>query len=314
LIEKIPELVSQAASELQPARLHWGSGIAHFAVNRREFTPRGVILGVNPKGLVDRSVPVLRIESEDGNPQAVIFSYACHNTTLTGDNYSVCGDYSGFAQAGLEQEFPGLQAMFMAGCSGDANPYPRGTMALAREHGNALGTEVSRVMNSNLREIKGPLKVAFDQAALPLKKSSREELEEIATDGSSLHRSTARNLLARLDQGEQPPEHYSAPVAVWQFGEDLTLVGLPSEVVVDYVHLLEKALGPLQLWIVSYANDYFGYLPSPRVLEEGGYETRGLFNGDGWFTPETSEVLVDKVRELAQQVGRTGPGKMPGER
>ena len=110
-----------------------------------------------------------------------------------------------------------------------------------------------------------------------------------------------------LDAGEAPPQRYPAPVAVWQFGRDLTLVALSGEVVVDYAYALDRAIGPLSLWTVAYANDYFGYLPSPRVLEEGGYETRGLFSGDGWFTAESSAVLIDKVRELASRVGRTVP-------
>ena len=59
LQDKLVDVAVQALSRLEPARLSWGSGVAHLAMNRREFTPRGVILGVNPRGLVDRSVPVL---------------------------------------------------------------------------------------------------------------------------------------------------------------------------------------------------------------------------------------------------------------
>src|SRR5438128_4839996 len=63
LQDKVVEVVVQAAAHLAPARLSWGSGLVHFVMNRREFTPNGVILGVNPRGLADRSVPVLRVDS-----------------------------------------------------------------------------------------------------------------------------------------------------------------------------------------------------------------------------------------------------------
>ena len=56
LQDKLVEVATQALSQLEPAQLSWGSGVAHFAMNRREFTPRGVILGVNPRGLVDRAL------------------------------------------------------------------------------------------------------------------------------------------------------------------------------------------------------------------------------------------------------------------
>jgi enamine deaminase RidA (YjgF/YER057c/UK114 family) len=281
-------------------------------MNRREFTPAGVTLGVNPRGPVDRSVPVLRVAGADGRPRAVLFSYACHNTTLTGDNHRLSGDYAGFAQAEIERRVPGVQAMFMAGTGADANPYPRGTLPDAQRHGEDLGEEVARVLTSTLQEVSGPLRVAFDEADLPLQQPTRTELERMAKDGSGTHRATARQMLARLDRGESLLADYAAPLGVWQFGSSLTLVALSGEVVVDYLYALERALGPLQLWVVAYTNDYFGYLPSPRVLEEGGYETRGLFSGDGWFSPEASAALVDSARGLAARVGRALPASSNG--
>src|SRR5204863_4288692 len=120
----------------------WGSGVADFVMNRREFTPNGVILGVNPRGLADRTVPVLRVDSTEGKPLAILFGAGTHDTTLGGDNYQICGDYAGFAQAYVEQKLPDVQAMFMLGCAGDSNPYPRGTMDRARKHGEPLAAEV----------------------------------------------------------------------------------------------------------------------------------------------------------------------------
>jgi hypothetical protein len=112
-------------------------------------------------------------------------------------------------------------------------------------------------------------------------------------------------MLAALDQGQKLPTHYAAPLTVWQFGNSLTVVGLPGEVVVDYVTMLEKSLGPNQLWIAGYCNDVFGYLPSARVLAEGGYETRGLYSGGvGLFDASAEDVVVRSVRALATKAGR----------
>jgi len=307
LQDQLVEVVTQAVARLEPAQLSWGSGVAHFAMNRREFTPNGVILGVNPRGPVDRSVPLLRVDSSDGKPQAVLFGYACHNTTLTQTNYLVAGDYAGFAQAFVREHYPSVQVMFVAGCGGDANPYPRGTMELARQHGAELGKEVCRVMETKLRPITGPLACAFEHAALPLRSPSREELQKAASGGPGWQAPSARDMLALLDRGEKLPTHYRAPVAVWQFGPDLTFVALSGEVVVDYVHLLERGIGPLQLWIAAYCNDVFGYLPSVRVLTEGGYETRGLYTTTGWFAPSAQDAIVEKVRELVRRTGRKLP-------
>src|SRR5262249_44346408 len=162
--------------------------------------------------------------------KAVLFGAAVHGTTLTDRNYELCGDYAGFAQVHVQEKHPQAQAMFMIGCAGDANPYPRGTLELAHEHGVTLGKEVCRVLETKLRPVQGPLQVAFDQAALPMQSPARADLEKLAAGKNSLQAGIARRMLATLDRGEKLPTCYNAPVAVWQFGNDLTLVGLSGEV------------------------------------------------------------------------------------
>jgi hypothetical protein len=311
LQNQLVEVVLRALEKREPARLSWGTGVANFVMNRREFTDRGVILGVNPRGPADRTVPVFRIDGSDGKLRAVLFGAATHNTTLTDTCYEVCGDYAGFAQASVQERHPGVAAMFILGLAGDSNPYPRGTMELSREHGATLGKEVGRVLETKLRPVRGPLKIAFGPVDLPLQEPPpRAELEKLASRKGSIQAWVAQQMLAALDKGESLPTQYRCPITVWQFGEDLTLVGLSGEVVVDYVAMLEKALGPNRLWLAAYCNDVFGYLPSARVLAEGGYETRGLYTGGiGWFAPKAEEVLVAKVRELAEQAGRRLPIK-----
>jgi hypothetical protein len=310
LQDQIVELVQRAAAHLEPAKLSKGVGVCPFVMNRREWTPRGVILGVNPRGPADRSAPVLRIDTPDGKLLAVVFGAAVHGTTLTQNNYELCGDYAGFAQTYIQEKYSEAQAMFMLGCAGDANPYPRGSMELSRQHGLTLGKEICRVLEGKLQPVRGPLTTAFDKVALPLQAPPRAELEKQAAGKNSLQASMAKRMLAILDRGEKLPTHYDAPLAVWQFGNDLTLVALSGEVVVDYALMLEKELGPGNLWLAAYSNDVYGYLPSARVLKEGGYETRGLYSGGiGLFDAKAQDVLVAKVCEMAKKVGR----KLPAE-
>jgi neutral ceramidase len=281
--------------------------VAHFAMNRREFAPGRIKLGVNPRGPVDRSVPVLRIDGTDGSLRAVLFGYACHNTTLTQTDYMVSPDYAGYAQAFVQQQHPGAQAMFAAGLGGDANPYPKDTIPVARQHGATLGAEVCRVLGTKLQPVRGPLRCAFDAAVLPVQPTPRSELERMLAKGNVREKETASKMLAELDRGGPTMKSYRSPVAVWQFGSDLTFVALSNEVVVDYVALIEKAIGPLQLWLSAYSHEVAGYIPSARVLAEGGYEARGLYSANALFTPEAETALVAKVRELSTKVGRRAP-------
>jgi hypothetical protein len=291
----------KALSDMQPARLSWGRGFAGFVANRREFTEKGVKLGLNPRGLADRTVPVLRVDDPGARLRAVLFAAAAHNVTIDKDSLSIDGDYAGYAQSFIEEKYPDAQAMFMIGCAGDSNTYPKGTTELARQHGTTLGVEVCRVLNAELQPVRGPLRVAFERADLPLQEfGSRAEIERLRNEGGphKPYRFFVQNALALLEEGKPLPTHYSAPFAMWQFGDDLTLVGLSGETVVDYVPMVEKTLGPLRLWIAGYCNDMFGYLPSARLLTQGGYETRGLYVGVGLFSPEVDKVVMDTLKGL----------------
>ncbi len=139
LFEKLVEVIGLALGDLQPAVIEFGQTTAGFATNRREITATGVKLGVNPQGPVDHSVPVLRVTAPSGKVRAVLFGYACHNTTLTGEFYQISGDYAGHAQAEVERSLPGAVALFYELCGGDQNPNPRSSLELAAQHGTVAG-------------------------------------------------------------------------------------------------------------------------------------------------------------------------------
>jgi hypothetical protein len=217
----------------------------------------------------------------------------------------VSPDYPGFARGVVEAHFPGATAMFIAGCGGDANPYPRLKLADAVTNGDELGKEVCRVAEGGkLKAIHGPLSCAMVTAQLPLETPDRAALEKIVQAGPASKKDDARQMLAVLDRGERLPAAHAAPVAAWQFGQEMTLVALPDEVVSEYVPLIEQKLGPLRLWIAGYCHEVVGYVPTRNILTQGGYETRGLYVGSGWFAPEVQETLVDAAASAATASGR----------
>ena len=304
---RMVEIVVAALADLRPARLSWGTGVASFAMNRRKPTPNGVINAPNPRGYADRSVPVLRVDDPEGRLRGVVFGYACHNTTLTGDNLMISSDYAGFAQRLVERENPGAQAMFLMGCGADANPYPRGRYDLAHQHGETLGAEVCRILHEKLEPVRGPLRIEFDHVDMPLEPQPTPEHLEALRKSGSYYAQIADKVQQLIASGKPWATHYRSPIAVWQFGADLTLVRLSGEVVGDYIRLIEKEIGPLNLWIAAYCADYFGYLPSARVHKEGGYEAHDFITGFGYLDATAEGAVLLKVRELAKRAGRALP-------
>lgn len=265
-------IIGKALAGLQPARLTWNKARCGFAMNRRrDYTlPAGhpnANKAPNPDGPVDHEVPALRIEAPDGTLKATLFGYACHNTSL--GFYNWCGDYAGFAQEYLEQHRPGFSALFLMGCGGDQNPYPRRSdvvpgitdLELSMQHGRSLANAVEMALVVNPRPVGGPIRAAYEEIKLSYAKAGR-------------------------------PDH-DYPVQVIRLGNDLTFVTLGSEVVVDYSLRFKRELaGAAGVWVAGYSNDYTGYVPSLRVLREGGYEAAA-----GW-AEDVEDRIAKKVHEL----------------
>ena len=306
LQDKIAEAVASALKSPTPARLSLGRGRATFAMNRRVFRPGGVGFGANPDGPVEHEVPVLRVDAPDGEVRAVVFGYACHCTTLEGNHYRIGGDWAGYAQEYLERAHPGAAALFVTGCGGDANPEPRGKLAFARQHGLEMAGAVSRALKGPLTPVRGPVKAAFERVDLPLATPpTREEFEKRLQDKNVFVQRHARRQLERLGRGEPLARSYPCPVQVWQFGDDLTLVALGGEVVVDYAHRLQREIKGTHLWVAGYANDVFAYVPSVRILLEGGYEAdfNLIYYGlPSRFSNQVEDVLVQKAEALVRKV------------
>lgn len=305
---KLVALIGESLKTLAPARLNYTHGRAGFAMNRRLPTINGVRNSPYPLGPVDHEVPVLRVESEEGQLRAVLFGYACHNTTM--GFYKFFGDYAGCAQEYIEARHPKVTALFLNGCSGDQNPYPRRELEFAEHHGRALAGAVEtaiRVLQP--RPIRGPLKTAAQEVTLQFATPpTREDLQRLQEKGDRYDKRRAALLLEQLEQQGKIDDTYSYPMQVAQFGKDLTLITLSGEVVVDYSLRLKADFGSSQpVWVAGYSHDVFGYVPSRRVLLEGGYEGGGAMRYTtlpGPFAPSVEQRIVEGVRTLVEKVRR----------
>ncbi|HZQ53552.1 MAG TPA: neutral/alkaline non-lysosomal ceramidase N-terminal domain-containing protein [Bryobacteraceae bacterium] len=298
LQDQVLEAIGDAIHNLAPAQLFFEQGLAGVAVNRRRVGHRDY------PGPVDQDVPVLAVRDRDGALRAVVFGYACHNTVL--DDYQISGDWAGYAQAALEKRYPSAVAMFVEDCGADANPLPRRSVELAEHYGETIAAAMDDVLRAKMRPVAGPIAAAFISVDLPFQTPpSRAELESRTQSKNALLQRHARLMLQILDRDGKLPDHHSYPIQMWQFGNDMTFLALGGEVVVDYSLRFKRQYGFDTLWVAGYSNDVFAYIPSRRVLEEGGYEGGGAMIAYGQpaaFTPEVEEIVARGVDSLMVRV------------
>ena len=300
LIGKTVNVAGAAIQNMAPAQLTFAQGLAGIAVNRRRVASRSL------PGPVDHDVPTLAVRDAAGTLRAVVVGYACHATTLS--DYLISNDWPGFGLEGIEKAHPGVTALFLQGCGADSNAFPRGGEDLSRKRGDLLAAAAEQVLNGKMKPLSGPLRTAFERVDVPFHKvMTREELQKRLDDKLAMYRTTARYLLGILNRDGKLPDRYPYPVQVWQFGTGLKFIALGGEVVADYALRLKGEHGFDDTWVAGYSNDVLGYIPSRRVLQEGGYEggdAMVLFGRPGHFGAAVEEIIVEKVRDLVESTAK----------
>jgi hypothetical protein len=291
---------------MKPTQLTWNNGFTTFATNRRtnkeKDVPKMRDLG-QLNGPVDHEVPVLCVRDPAGKVVAIAFGYACHATVM--DFYQWSGDYPGFAQLELEKRYPEATALFFAGCGADQNPLPRRKNELAEAYGKQLADAVDQVVKAPMTPIEPRMKTTFARIELPFGElPSREKIvQDTMNKKNAFIASRAKMLLKDIEKTGSLKATYPYPIQAWQLGKDLTWIALGGEVVVDYSVRLKKELG--RVWVAGYANDVMAYIPSLKVLKEGGYEgdTSMIYYGlpTAWG-PRVEELIVAEVHGRVARV------------
>lgn len=307
LYDQYDEVIGKALANVEPADVSFEQGLAGFAVNRRRARPDGRKLG----GQVDHDVPVLVVKSGE-TIMAIVFGYSCHTTALGG--LSINGDYAGFAQIELEKSYPGSIALFVQNCGGDANPLPRvrgienddQAIELARMYGHILAEAVRQVIAGKMLPLSGPIRAVMGETELFLQPGMPiDELRRRLPEVSGITRREYEHFIRQYQTQGNLPDRVKYPIQVWRFGTNFTWIALTGETVVDYSLKFKSIYGWDNTWVCGYNNNLLSYVPSLRVLNEGGYEgTTGMFEYGhrAPYTETVEEQITTLVAELVKQL------------
>jgi putative membrane-bound dehydrogenase-like protein len=290
LADNLEKVALAALKDRAKAELYWETGTVKFAKNRR-----------TKGGPVDHDLAMLVVKDPKGKVRAVYVSYACHCVTLS--NNKVSGDWAGYAADAIQRAHPGAVALVSIGCGADQNPISDVTgdkVDVAAGQGAEIARETDRLLGGILKPVTGKIATqvkSFDLAfdTLPTRVQWEEKAKQKGAVGYH-----AQVQLAKLDRGEKLAEKLPYSVQTWTLGDSLAMVFLPGEVVVDYGLRLKKELDPARLWVNAYTNDAPCYIPSERVLKEGGYEGGDAmiyYDRPTRFKPGLEEQIVKAVHE-----------------
>jgi hypothetical protein len=161
------------------------------------------------------------------------------------------------------------------------------------------------VLQKPLTPISGRLSASYQEiplafAALP----TREDLVAQTKDTNKYVAMRAKMLLEEVDNGKPLRPTYPYPVQLWRLGNSIDWFFLGGEVVADFANRTKTEQRGIQTWMAGYSNDVMAYIPSRRVLTEGGYEGGGAMVYYGQPTVWSEQVENQIMEEIGRQAGQ----------
>jgi len=310
LPEQIVAAVEQAVDSQQPARLGTGCGLLENVARNRVQS--------DGTGLIDPELTVIRVDSQNGQPLAVVVHFTAHPVTLGPANTLISGDYAGAACTLLEQDLgTGAIALFLNGACGDINVADSVKNAdegfpLVTHYGQQVARAVARIAEQIIGQPAIDLDVRRSTSLLPLSVSSQEQIIAEADNGIGQERTTllrvaqphfyqqwCAEMLAKVRSAES---HMRAEVQAIRI-DDCILAAQPAELFAYFGLLLKQRSPHRRTIVVGYANDYVGYVPRPQDYDDagfGGYAARlaPKILGNFEFRPTVGMVLTDDMLDL----------------
>jgi hypothetical protein len=332
---RISDGVRRAIQNLRPAEIAFGRvDVPEHVFNRRWFLKEGTMPAnpfgkidkvkmnpganspdlVEPAGPIDPTVSLIALRSPEGNMVSLFSAYSLHYVGDVGPGH-ISADYFGIYSERLKQHLsssgidPPFVAMMANGTSGDINNIPFGKPRASRPTYGQM-TYVAEDLANKVKDTVANLtwkkkqKIAARYRELDLKWrevdgdlmrwAEETSAKPTSPQGADLPAIYAR----RVQQLAQASPQTKAPVQLLVIG-DVAIGTTPCETFAEIGIEFRKRSPFPNSFMVELAHGYFGYLPTPRHFELGGYET---WPGTNYLEPQASVKIMDALMEMANEL------------
>ncbi len=283
---RIAESIRAANDALQPAQLGFAAArVEGLSRNRRK----------TGGGILDSTMTVMKVAragGADARPIAIVVNFAAHPTIMGAGNLLYSADWPGAMNFALELWLGrGGVSLFFNGAQGDqthAGEFGSGWERVAA-YGNAVAKEAWKLapdiaMSSDVRI--GARSINWD---LPQTRVSAAFMETTGREyGMALEQ--VKGILGALFPRR-------VRLQAIRIGEGV-LMAAPGEAIAELgvqMRADAAALGAKYPMVIGLANNYVGYILSPKQYELGGYEA-----GTSFYGPQLGAILVAQMKEAVR--------------
>ncbi|HOJ10404.1 MAG TPA: neutral/alkaline non-lysosomal ceramidase N-terminal domain-containing protein [Clostridiales bacterium] len=305
LLQRIKDCINRAFLNIYEGTIEYTSILGEWNISRRlkvdDVMQRAIL--PNPDGECDKNMYLLKLTDKSGNVKVIAINFACHPSNL--DSYRILSsEYPGRLCHLIEANNYGCTAVFFQGFGGDSklkigaksskfHPISyedcnevASSMALKIQSSliNKKWEVIQPSLSSRMFQIKIPLEVyplSFfekelqnfsDNSKVPFDKNMVKDYE---SNGSLLMWSNAEYVVNNYDRLH---DYLILNCGIIRIGKGHYIFTIGGEPSYDVKKVLQELLPEANVLYFGY-NDAIAYVPSDKMLEEGGYEA-----GDGSVT------------------------------
>ena len=256
----------------------------------------------------DNTMRLVRFCREGANDIAVV-NFSTHPDVVGGEYISA--DWPGFTRKYVEQDLPGVSAIFFTGCQGDSNHYdffkPKAERLKGGDrytHAKYMGRTVADAVCAawyKTEPANGDAIFAHNEVIY--NKTNTEGADEYDKYKAWQEDNAAGRLnykphitelayASRIVRLRTAPVFHPVPLTVMQVGE-VAFVGFGGEAFTAYGAAI-RALAPEKFVVCAVcANGYEGYFPTEEAFDQGGYEAKSSL-----FTPTLEREITDAAANI----------------
>ena len=249
----------------------------------------------NPGGIADKNIYSLTIKKKHNSILGIIWSYACHPVSYP-RVMNVTSHFPGTARNSIRHKLnqKSLPVVFYQGFSGNIRPNNF-------EHVKSVKSSILLSLNGHPRFTDFSLNNynrwinQLNQCFLNTVLSSSEFIlnPKIECKNYKIPLSKMLNMRNRK-------EIYITFQSI-KIGKHYCFLGVSGEPAAEYTFLIKKQFPDLKIIPVGCLSGTFGYIPTPEMLKEGGYESSGflkLFSLKGKFKNDIQDTFLESSSNI----------------
>lgn len=276
---KIVQAIGSAVTTLQDAKIAWGS--TNVDMNRNRHSK------LEPKP-TDPELGVIRLDSIDDKPIAVLVNYAAHATMLDSKDLRYSADWPGQLTQAVEKQCS-APCLFLQGAAGDLSTKTDDSTRTIEAFGEKLGQEVTNVFQKLKPEVPSrpsikAKRTVFDfSTRLPL----REPLTQLAFRQAFFPELVTATIAQEAKDDQLHPE-----TTTILLNRQLALVAASGEFFSQHSNTLKQRSRAEETFFIGYCNGHHMYFPTIEGAAEGGY---GADSAVSWVQLGAGETMINQA-------------------